>query len=296
VRFVPGNPSVVHHAILFRVEPDQVSAARAKDRQDKGRGWSCFGGPGLPSATGFGLDSAPWLAAWAPGGTEQRFGRGTGVRLPKGGRAVLQVHYNLRGGKGSDSTKVELRTRSGSADLAPLETMLLPAPVELPCAKGESGPLCDRNASIFDTIQRFGESEGRVIAGLQLLCGGDPTAPRAGRTQSCDRDVLSPMTIRAAAGHMHLLGRSIRIDLNPDTPNARTILNVRQWDFDEQGARPLTRPVRVGPGDVLRVTCTHDPSLRAVLPALQDTPPRYVTWGEGTTDEMCLGILSFTRT
>jgi hypothetical protein len=48
-------------------------------------------------------------------------------------------------------------------------------------------------------------------------------------------------------------------------------------------------------GDVIRIECVHDPSLRQVLPALKFLPPRYVTWGEGSSDEMCLGVLSVTR-
>jgi hypothetical protein len=49
-------------------------------------------------------------------------------------------------------------------------------------------------------------------------------------------------------------------------------------------------------GDVVRVTCRHDPSLRK-LHAGHGIPktPRYVLWGEGTTDEMCLGLLQVTR-
>ena len=31
------------------------------------------------------------------------------------------------------------------------------------------------------------------------------------------------------------------------------------------------------------------------VPALKDTPPRYVVWGEGTADEMCLGLVVLTR-
>ncbi|MFT3872296.1 MAG: hypothetical protein QM714_06550 [Nocardioides sp.] len=33
-----------------------------------------------------------------------------------------------------------------------------------------------------------------------------------------------PTTIRAVAGHM--LGRSIAIEVNPDTPRARTVLSI----------------------------------------------------------------------
>lgn len=298
VTFAPGNPAVVHHAILYRVEPSQVAAARRKDAAEPGVGWGCFGGPGLPAAgTGpaSSLDSAPWLAAWAPGGKEQRFPAGTGVPMAAGTQIVLQVHYNLRGGDGPDATEVFLRTVSDRRSLVPLDTMLLPAPVELPCAPGESGPLCQRDAALLDTMRRFGNEEAATIAGLQFLCGGDAVHPRASSTQSCDRNVLEPMTIRAAAGHMHLLGRSIRIETNPGTPRARTVLDVPVWDFDQQGAVPLKRPVSVKPGDRIRVTCTHDATLRAKLPALQGTEPRYVTWGEGTTDEMCLGILLVSR-
>jgi hypothetical protein len=35
--------------------------------------------------------------------------------------------------------------------------------------------------------------------------------------------------------------------------------------------------------------------LRDELPAFQGQPDRYVVWGEGTMDEMCLGILTVTH-
>jgi protein involved in polysaccharide export with SLBB domain len=90
---------------------------------------------------------------------------------------------------------------------------------------------------------------------------------------------------------MHLLGRSIKVELNPDTPAAQTLLDVPAFNFDDQNAVPLAQPVLVSPGDVLRVTCSHDASLRRQLPELKPLPPRYVVWGDGTSDEMCLGIV-----
>jgi hypothetical protein len=294
---LPGNPAVVHHAILFRVEPDQVAEAQAHDDATAGRGWTCFGGSALPNDTGnpvSALDSAPWLAAWAPGGGESVLQRGTGMLLPKGSRVVLQVHYNLREGVAPDSTRVRLRLARQGADLEALHTMLLVAPVELPCTPRESGDLCDRDRSLQDLTGRFGASAGRTVAGLQLLCGGSLTRPRAGNTQRCDRRVDTAMTVQAVAGHMHLLGRSISVTLNPGGSRERILLNRRVWDFDNQGATPLATPARVRPGDTLRVTCTHDATLRSMLPELQGQEPRYVTWGEGTADEMCLGIVLYT--
>ena len=93
---------------------------------------------------------------------------------------------------------------------------------------------------------------------------------------------------------MHLLGRSIRITVNPGTPHARTVLNLPVWDFDNQGAKPVPS-VRLQRGDTVRVTCRHDQSLRDVLPAFKGQQEKYVVWGEGTTDEMCLGLLLVTR-
>jgi hypothetical protein len=83
--------------------------------------------------------------------------------------------------------------------------------------------------------------------------------------------------------------------LNPGTADARTLLNVPRYNFDDQNARPLSRPVGVRPGDTLRVTCTHDATLRRKLPELRPLKPRYVVWGEGTSDEMCLGIVIWSR-
>lgn len=297
VQFLPGNPEIVHHAILYRVPPDQVSAAVERDAAEDGTGWTCFGGSGVDSDIRdlSALDSAPWLAAWAPGGREQRYDSGLGVPVEAGTQVVLQIHYNLNHATGTDATEVRLRLAPGDADLTPLETMLLVAPVELPCAPGETGELCDRDTALMDLARRFGPDSWNPVGRLQLLCGGDPAAPVAGTTQSCDRRVDEPMTVYAAAGHMHLLGRSITIELNPETDAATPLLDVAQYDFDNQGARPLAEPVPVAAGDTVRVTCTHDPELRQLLPALSDEPPRYVVWGDGTTDEMCLGILAVTR-
>jgi hypothetical protein len=287
---VPGQPAEVHHVILYRVPPAQVAATRQRDTATPGDGWTCFGGTGLASR-GSMLDDAPWVGAWAPGGTERLLAPDIGIPLERGSLLVLQVHYNLLHGAMPDRTAVDLRLSTKA--LTPLDTMLLPAPVEMPCRPGHSGPLCDRNAAVLDVANRFGPNAGRMVAGLLLLCNGTFT-PHPSATQSCTRTVQDPTTVRTVAGHMHRLGSSIRIDLNPSTPRARTLLDTKVWDFDNQGAVSIT-PTVVKPGDRIRVTCTHHQAWRDKLPELRGTAERYVVWGEGTTDEMCLGILGVTR-
>jgi hypothetical protein len=170
--------------------------------------------------------------------------------------------------------------------------MLLPAPVELPCAPGQTGRLCDRDNAILDVSARFGKGAFARIGGLQLLCGGNPVAPKSGSTTSCDRFISEPVTVVAAAGHMHMLGKSVRIDKVDADGRMTNLLNTTVWDFDDQSATVLPEPVNLVRGDHVRVTCTHDATLRDKIPSLASQPDRYVVWGEGTSDEMCLGILT----
>ena len=106
------------------------------------------------------------------------------------------------------------------------------------------------------------------------------------------------MRIYGVAGHMHLRGVDIRIELNPGTPRAQTLLHIPHWDFHWQDAYYLEQPVDADAG-------RHDPrhlpvrqlAARSRSSAASALPPRYVLWGEGTTDEMCLGLLQVaTRT
>lgn len=287
VNIIPGNPNLVHHVILFQMPATDVARAEALDTATPGEGWTCFGGSGL-SAPGTSLDKSDWVGAWAPGSGERLMSEDLGIPLAAGTRIIVQVHYNTLGGKGTDQSLVRLRLSpvEGSKRKA-LSTMLLPAPVELPCRPGHDGSQwCDRTYAVADLRERFGEKVATADA-LHLLCG--PLAP--GPTQSCTRTVREPMVISAVAGHMHLLGRSITIDVDKGTPNARRVLDLPVWNFDDQGSTVLPDPVTVQPGQTLTVTCTHDQSLRDVLPAFQGRVERYVAWGEGTTDEMCLGTV-----
>jgi hypothetical protein len=291
----PGNGSLVHHAILYRADPDQVADATALDNQDPRLGWSCFGGTGLSAKGGIGasLESAPWVAAFATKGGESRFAQGTGQLMKKGSRLILQMHYNLLNGDGPDYTRVRLRVAPAGAQLKQIQTMLLPAPVELACPAGVTGPLCNRMNSVLDVISRFGSESGMVVAGLHYLCGSDPNDVKPSLTESCTRPVQKTMQIGAIAGHMHMLGKAISIDLIRADGSTQRLLDVKQWDFDDQRATRLAAPVTVGPGDSLKVTCTHDPTLRQKIPSLAKLQPRYVVWGEGSSDEMCLGIVSW---
>jgi len=284
-RFLPQNAAIVHHAIFFRMSPEQARSAEQADAATPGEGWTCFGDTGVQGETA-------WVAHWAPGAGETMMPAGYGFEMPPGSRLVMQVHYNLLGAAAgaADQSGIQMRLADRKAALTPLQTALVMAPIELPCEPGATGPLCDRDAAVADVAKRFGPDSAELVAGLQQMCHRG-AAPAPGNTQHCDQPVREAGTIHMAAGHMHLLGRAIKVEINPGTPTARTVIDVPAYDFDNQALQPLAKPVSVDRGDTVRVTCTHDATLREQLPQLKPLPPRYVVWGEGTSDEMCLGIM-----
>ncbi len=79
--------------------------------------------------------------------------------------------------------------------------------------------------------------------------------------------------------------------LNPGTPQSKTILDVPHYNFDYQRAYTLAEPVAVSRGDKVQITCTYNPVLGQELPSLRKLAPHFVTWGDGSSDEMCLGLM-----
>jgi mono/diheme cytochrome c family protein len=300
----PEAASLVHHVILFEAAGPQAAAATRLNRQSGGKGWTCFGGPGLPNdfdAAGSSLRfGAPqWIAAWVPGHVTNTLPSGLGVLLHRGAKIVMQVHYNLIKGAKPDRSTAVLTTAPAAAHLKQLETMLVAAPVELPCPRGASGPLCGRTAAIAAAVRKYGTDAALIPAGLLFVCrkalGDYPQDVGGGRSigTSCDRRITQPMTLYGVAGHMHLRGRDVSVVLDPGTQKQRTLLHIPAWDFRWQDVYFLQRPIALAPGDTVRLSCRFDNSLDG-QPLVGSKPlaPRYVVWGEGTTDEMCLGVLS----
>ncbi len=189
--------------------------------------------------------------------------------------------------------KLVLSTVPATTPLKPLHLDLLPAPPDIPCPAGVTGPLCNRAASLANLGQRFGQQQVDFVNAIESVCGRNPQNPPAGDTTTCTWGIGSGHIVRVTA-HMHLLGRGMKIVLDAGTPQAKTLLDVTNYNFDYQRSYNLATPVATKPGDTIQVTCTYDATLRQKLPQLRKLPPRFVTWGDGSSDEMCLAILQST--
>ncbi len=291
-QFFPGSgPSVkeVHHAILFLVPPNLVDAARTAD--NGGQGWTCFG---EPPVLGKGLGqflSMPWLSAWAPGHGKDVMPVGTGTPLPAHSLIIMQVHYNLLSGDLPVKPRAELDTVAASTGLRPTAIQPLVSTPNIPCPSGVTGPLCDRKAEIADLTKRFGTYMALFDMGMEAICGKNPSAPPEGNTTTCVWHIAKSGYIVRVAPHMHLLGTAMSITLNPGTAHAKSLMNVPRYNFDYQKSINLNKWVKVTAGETVKVSCTYNPRLAQQLPSLRKLPPHYITWGDGSSDEMCLGLM-----
>lgn len=286
-QFFPGSPED-HHAGLFLLPPSLVG--EAEKANVGGKGWTCFGEAGLPNEPINEIGSTPFLSVWAPGHGVDDLPKGTGIELPAGTMVIMQVHYNLLVGDKAVTNKLVVQTVPMSTPLLPLKLDLSFAAPDIPCPAGVTGPLCNRAASLAHQVQEFGPMAITFVDAIEAACGRNPSDPPEGDTTSCTFPVSSSGYIVRAQAHMHLLGQSFKLVLNPGTPQAKTVLDVPNYNFHYQKAYNLAKPVPVTAGEKLQVTCTYDPTLAQELPILRKAPHHFVTWGDGSSDEMCLGL------
>lgn len=97
VEFRPGNPKVVHHAIMFL---DANRQGRKKDGADGKPGFASFGAPGIVPTGG--------LGTWVPGCMPRELPDGIARYLKQGSDLVLQLHYHPIGKPESDQSSVGL--------------------------------------------------------------------------------------------------------------------------------------------------------------------------------------------
>ncbi len=275
--FVPGNRSIVHHAIAFAIPPG------AKAPHDVA--YDCPGGPNTAGAT--------LVAAWAPGGVPSTLPPGVALPVDAGTKLVLQVHYHPH----ANATRVPDRTtfRMELSDEAPAWVMVPrlignfrhAATAGIGLLGGPSDPPTGPVFAIPVNAPRHTET---MVFTLPSSLAGLP---------------LPRMRILGVGAHMHLAGVDQKLTLKRGTvlagePREECLLQEPSWAFDWQRMyvydAPLESLPSVGAGDSLEVRCTYDNSLANVqlkrgLVAQGRRSPSEIRLGEGTLDEMCLAAV-----
>jgi mono/diheme cytochrome c family protein len=92
--------------------------------------------------------------------------------------------------------------------------------------------------------------------------------------------------------HMHLLGKRIEVDLLLPDETEQRLVEIADWDFHWQDTYTFARPLPAPTGSGFRVRAVYDNT--AANPRNPNSPPVDVSYGERTTDEMCLAFVAVT--
>ena len=103
---------------------------------------------------------------------------------------------------------------------------------------------------------------------------------------------LPAMKLWFVAPHMHLLGRTMKVTATRPSGASDCLIEIDDWDFNWQGSYMFKQPISVPSGTVLSLKATYDNS--SGNPRNPHNPPKPVSWGEETTDEMCIAFVGLT--
>ena len=96
--------------------------------------------------------------------------------------------------------------------------------------------------------------------------------------------------IEAIYEHLHLIGKTCKLWAELPDHTIRPIIKINDWDFNWQSTYHVKERIRLPKGTVLRAEWTHDNTADNVHNP--NHPPKRVTYGENSTDEMAGALIN----
>jgi hypothetical protein len=186
------------------------------------------------------------LGGWAVGGTPSGLPEGLARPLPQGSDLILQMHFHPTGKIEREQATVGIYF----SDKPPARTLTA---LQMP-------PL-------------FG-----ALAGIDIPAGEKRFTIRDSFTLPIDAEVVS------AGAHAHYLAREMRMTATLPSGQKQQLFAIPDWKFNWQERYYFRTPVRLPKGTRLDVEISYDNS--AGNPNNPSTPPKRVTFGEQSTNEM----------
>ena len=103
--------------------------------------------------------------------------------------------------------------------------------------------------------------------------------------------IEDPISLLSITPHMHLLGRSWRVFATSAEGDTTQIISITDWDFNWQNTYHFDRLIPIPSGSTIHAIATYDNTTDN--PYNPNVPPRNMTWGEGTRDEMYFLPINF---
>lgn len=214
-------------------------------------------GPGYSNFGGVGTTKAILIGGWVPGTMPYYTPANMGIKLHKNADVVLQIHYPKGSQNKSDSTKVNLLLSTNvnrSISMTPILNHLLNINTTLNIPP--------------NTVKTF--------------------------TEYYKIPAISPTdyTILTVGPHAHLLAKQWLVFAVTPAKDTMPLIRINDWDFHWQGFYPFRNLLRLPKGTELFAACKYDNTVNN--PHNPNNPPKTVTAGEATTDEMMLVYFSYT--
>jgi hypothetical protein len=271
----PGEPSVVHHVIVYArppqrprpaaaanaapaggapanaappqrrqppftfapnmEEPDEVKAAAARQDVPNDR-------PAPEGGTGM------FVGGYTPGQAVRVFQPGSSMRLPAGSTLIFQMHYTANGKPSHDRTRIGFVFAN-----------------EPPKQEAIIGALVNQNFTL-----PAGEASTKVDA---------------------EMTINQDMILWSLLPHTHVRGRRWEIQATYPDGRSEVILAVPNYDFNWQTDYVFKQPLKLPKGTVLKSSAWYDNS---VTNKSNPNPKADVHWGEQTWEEMQFTAFTFT--
>jgi len=211
--------------------------------------------------------------------------------------STLTAGYAVQARENPWDGKQLVEFNNAGEPLGVVQNLTLVAPIELRCPGPYPNSMkdpCHRSHAIKNN-----KGISQVLDSIHRLCGTTPNLyvqhyVGYGNKQSthCDLIVSRDSLALGATNHMHLRGRSMKIELNPGFHDARVLVYRTDWNTTDQRDTWFYEPVPLKRGDILRITCVFDNTKAVENSNGQMLEPRYLLWGENINDgEICLSSI-----
>ena len=186
------------------------------------------------------------LPGYVPGQKPIVYKDGLAIRIPKGSDLLLQMHYAPSVTDELDSTTVNLFFSKEPPKRDVKSHVMLPLP------------------AVISELFIIPANKVKTFHGKQVV----PTKT----------------TLLGVGPHCHLLGQSWHLFAVRPGNDTVQLMKINEWDFNWQGSYNFVKPVILPVGSVIHAIATYDNTTDNINNP--NNPPKMVSWGENTSDEM----------
>ena len=204
---------------------------------------------GFPSSSGTGLMNLPQYPGYVPGQKPRLFPDGLGQVMEAGSDLVVQMHYAPFSIDQTDSSSINIFF-----------------------------------ARDDEPIERFVQDV--IMLPFHLEGGFSSFFLNPGDIKTFHGQITAPVKVSMIGifPHMHYLGQSWEVYIENVDGSIEPLIRINDWDFNWQGSYYFNRYKIVEQGATVHAIAKYDNT--AGNPNNPSNPPRFVTWGEGSEDEM----------